>query len=291
MRILIYGHKGWIGSMFTDYLTSIDIPWIAGTGHCDIEYRSEITTHLPTHVMSFIGRTHGTYENKKYTTIDYLEVPGKLSENINDNLYSPLVMALICQQLNVHFTYIGTGCIYSSTKEDETFSELDEPNFSGSAYSTVKSYTDRIFNKFMPNVLNLRIRMPISSIPNDRNFIDKILSYKKICSIKNSMTVLDDFIPVFYDMLSNYVTGTFNCTNPGAIEHNEILQQLSNLSTEPLKWENFSIEDQDKILLGKRSNNTLDTTKLHTAYPSIPCIHDSIKNIVKIYMNSKRNEK
>ena len=34
------------------------------------------------------------------------------------------------------------------------------------------------------------------------------------------MTVIDDFLPIFYDMLKNKKTGTYNCVNPGVIEHN-----------------------------------------------------------------------
>ena len=34
---------------------------------------------------------------------------------------------------------------------------------------------------FENNVLNLRIRMPITGEKNSRNFITKITSYKKIC--------------------------------------------------------------------------------------------------------------
>ena len=51
-------------------------------------------------------------DNKKYTTIDYLEQEGKLRENVNDNLYSPLLLARLCEKHNIHFTYIGTGCIF-----------------------------------------------------------------------------------------------------------------------------------------------------------------------------------
>jgi len=34
-----------------------------------------------------IGRTHGTYEGQYIGTIDYLEKPGKLVENVRDNLF------------------------------------------------------------------------------------------------------------------------------------------------------------------------------------------------------------
>jgi hypothetical protein len=71
--------------------------------------------------------------------------------------------------------------------------------------------------------LTLRIRMPISSKLDGRNFITKIVTYEKICSISNSMTVLDEMFPVLEDMMRNKKTGKYNMTNPGLISHNEML--------------------------------------------------------------------
>ena len=64
--------------------------------------------------------------------------------------------------------------------------------------------------------------MPITCENNNRNFITKITKYEKICSIPNSMTVLEDFYPIIIDLLKNKTTGTINLTNPGLISHNEI---------------------------------------------------------------------
>ena len=66
-------------------------------------------------------------------------------------------------------------------------------------YSIVKGFTDQII-KLFPNVLNLRIRMPITGIPNPRNFITKIATYEKICSIPNSMTVLPELLPMVLEL-------------------------------------------------------------------------------------------
>jgi len=41
-----------------------------------------------------------------------------------------------------------------------------------------------------------RIRMPIADDANSRDFITKILGYKKITSLPNSMTVMSDFLPI-----------------------------------------------------------------------------------------------
>ena len=72
----------------------------------------EINQSKPSHIISFIGRTHGKIDDKIYTTIDYLEQEGKLVENVRDNLYSPLLLAKICSEMKIHYAYLGTGCIF-----------------------------------------------------------------------------------------------------------------------------------------------------------------------------------
>jgi len=59
--------------------------------------------------------------------------------------------------------------------------------------------------------------MPIVGYEHNRNFITKILKYEKICSMYNSMTVLEDMYPIIYDMMINKTTGTFNMVNKGII--------------------------------------------------------------------------
>jgi hypothetical protein len=99
--------------------------------------------------------------------------------------------------------------------------------------------------------------MPITGQENPRNFITKITTYEKICSIPNSMTVLPELLPLIIDMMRNKTVGTLNFTNPGLISHNEILEMYRELVDPDFKWENFSQEEQRKILASDRSNNFL----------------------------------
>jgi 3,5-epimerase/4-reductase len=156
--------------------------------------------------------------------------------------------------------------------------ENDEPNFFGSSYSVVKGFTDMMMHMY-PNVLNLRIRMPITGTNNPRNFITKITNYKKICSIKNSMTVLPELLPLIINMMKMNLGGTINLTNPGLISHNEILEMYKEIIDPSFTWENFTIDEQNSILASKRSNNYLDTTKLESI-ATIPDIKTSIRNVL-----------
>lgn len=302
MKILIYGHTGWIGGLFTQILESNNtnntesIEYVLGNVRINNvpELRKEIAEVKPTHIISFIGRTHGTDENgKKWTTIDYLEQPGKLVDNVRDNLFSPLVLSLIAKENNIHYTYLGTGCIFEFTEEHKKrwyeeclgFTETALPNFFGSGYSVVKGFTDQLVNldEFSKHVLNLRIRMPITGQVTGRNFITKITRYENICNMPNSMTVLDEMLPLVLDMMKNGKTGCLNLCNPGMIDHNTILGHYRNIVDPEFNWKTFTITEQDKILASKRSNNFLDTSKLEEWYPDVMRIEDSIKSVLSSY--------
>lgn len=281
MKIFIIGHNGWIGKKFSKILNDYNINYKYSNLRAeDNNILKEILEYETTHIYCCSGRTHGYIDSVKYNTIDYLENSSTLKENINDNLFVPLSLAMFSDKNNIHFTYIGTGCIFNDP--NIIFSEDDKPNFFGSNYSIVKGFTDMLMKQ--TNALILRIRMPISSDNNERNFITKITKYKKICSISNSMTVLDDMLPVCLDMMKNNEKGCYNFTNPGVISHNEILELYRDIVDNKFIWENFSIQEQNNVLKSKRSNNFLNTDKLESKY--------IVKNIrIAIYSSLEKMRK
>lgn len=292
MNILIYGSKGWIGQQFVKLLSDLKINFIQGNARIDnfMNLTFEIETVQPTHIISFIGRTHGKIDDEIISTIDYLEKSGKLEENIRDNLFSPISLAILCMKKNIHLSYFGTGCIFKYDKDEHPFGQeingFDEdslPNFFGSSYSIVKGFTDRLMHFFNENVLNIRIRMPITEEQHPRNFITKITNYEYICSTPNSMSVLPELLPLVIDMIQKSHVGTINLTNPGLISHNEILAMFRDIVDPNFTWKNFSKEEQNKILASDRSNNYLDTSKLQKMYPKIKNIKESVRDCLIKY--------
>ncbi len=283
-----------------------EVRYLRGEARVDDEtaVRREIERTGATHVVSFIGRTHGVIGDVEFGTIDYLEQEGKLYENVRDNLFGPMVLAIVCKELRVHFTYLGTGCIFEYDEahplsepitgrsegvnmndmgEDAGFKEEDKPNFFGSSYSVVKGFTDRLMHLFEDDVLQLRIRMPITGQRGPRNFITKIATYPRVCSIPNSMSVLPDLLPIALRMMQDRKRGTYNFTNPGVIAHNEILRMYQEIVDNEFTWENFTVEEQGAILASKRSNNYLDTRKLERDYPEVRPIHEAVRAMLVQY--------
>lgn len=132
------------------------------------------------------------------------------------------------------------------------------------------------------NCLTLRIRMPISADLTARNFVTKIVNYAKVVDVPNSMTVLEDLLPVAIKLAQKYECGIINFCNPGVISHNELLQMYKDLvdprsfllffflSTTNITlffsftWTNFTQDECNAILKAPRSNNHLDTSKLES---------------------------
>ena len=102
-------------------LKQMSIEFVKGESRAENigELEKEILEIRPTHVMSFIGCTHVKIGNTEYTTIDYLEQPGKIKENVRDNFYSLIVLAILSNKYNYHYTYLFSGCIFEYEGDEE----------------------------------------------------------------------------------------------------------------------------------------------------------------------------
>ncbi|CAD7701162.1 unnamed protein product [Ostreobium quekettii] len=179
-------------------------------------------------------------------------------------------------------TYYGTGCIFHYDDDfpmgsGKGFKESDTPNFTGSYYSHTKAIVENLIKEY-PNVLTLRVRMPIvADLTYERNFITKIIKYEKVVDIPNSMTILPELLPMSVEMALRGLTGIMNFTNPGAISHNEILELYKKYIDPEFTYRNFTLEEQSKVIKAPRSNNLLDTKRVRWISGSMnvsqPCWH------------------
>ena len=287
-KIFVYGANGWIGEQFIGLLEKEGVEYVIGQRRLgdepDERIEEEILSASPTHVASFIGRTHGPGSN----TVDYLEGgPDKLVINMRDNVYGPLLLAEICRKFGIHFTYIGSGCLFKYDEEhpvgSKPFTEDDRPNFFGSSYSVAKGYTDRLMHHY-ENVLNVRMRLPVSSDVSSRNLITKITSYKRIMNIPNSVTVLPELLPVLLKLMKKRHTGTLNLVNHGCVEHSDVLEAYKEIVDPSLEYEVVDESDQSEFatrLRSSRSNCYLSTDRLAQLAPEVSEAKEAVTRIIK----------
>jgi 3,5-epimerase/4-reductase len=324
---LVYGAHGWIAKQFAqvvrrDESSSVHLVEATARGDDYAAVLVEVRRVKPARVISMLGRTSApaleikSLVDTARSTIDFLEQPGNLRMNVRDNLMAPLVMERVCRETNTHFTYLGTGCIFTHGQAPTTPSptnikaaatcdgqaaaaacdnstdiskagdvahhyEGDAPTFFGSSYSTVKGMAD-VWMHHSPHTLNVRIRMPITSGKTDgKNFLAKLIAYSKtqIHSTLNSMTVLDDLLPVLVRYIKSGRVGTMHLANPGPMTHNQILELYKHIVEPTLTWRNADAKEMETMLLAKRSSCVLDTAKLSSEFPHVPTLADSLRRI------------
>merc|ERR1719317_1767210 len=252
---------------------------------------AELDRVRPTHVLCCAGVTGRP-------NVDWCE--DNKETTVRCNVIGTLTLADVCNQRNIHCANLATGCIFHydhdrpmhtwdptthTWKNGGKFTEESPPNFIGSWYSKTKGYVDQILKDSYPNVLTLRLRMPISDDLSPRNFVTKISKYARVVNIPNSMSVLHDLLPLMVEMGKAKKTGIYNFTNPGVVSHNQVLDLYRKYIDDDFKYQNFTIEEHDKILKAGRSNNELATTKLEVAAEelgvALPHILDSIVQVFK----------
>jgi len=265
MNILFYGAKGWIGNMIAKKWAELypkDIIKISNTRVCPQNIdKIDLEIQWAHRVFSTVGRTSGTTKDGTFIpNIDYLET--NLNENARDNIFVPILLAQLCKKYAKHLSYLGTGCIFSrdTNNNDYIYSELDTPDFFGSSYSIIKGYTDTLMKTY-DNVLNIRIRMPITDDWNPKNFIAKIVNFQNIHSLPNSMTYLPSLIPIMIKLARMNYSGTYNFVN-GHISHQEILELYKEIVDPSHQYRLIDEKELSTLLTAKRSNNILDTSKL-----------------------------
>ena len=280
VTFLIYGKTGWIGGMLGRLLTDRKLAYFYGAArlHDGKGVQEDIDRCRPTHILNAAGITGRP-------NVDWCESHKR--EVVQTNVLGTLNLIDIARSRGIHVTNFATGCIYSYDDEHPVggpgFTETDVANFRGSYYSNTKAMVEELIQQY-DNVLQLRLRMPIDDdLLNPRNFIYKIANYEKVVDVPNSMTVLNELVPLAIDGALRKLTGIYNFTNPGVVSHNEVLQLYREYCDGEFTWENFTLEDQSKILAAPRSNNMLDTKKLEQTFPGLLDIRSAlIKHVFEI---------
>nr|XP_023887068.1 trifunctional UDP-glucose 4,6-dehydratase/UDP-4-keto-6-deoxy-D-glucose 3,5-epimerase/UDP-4-keto-L-rhamnose-reductase RHM1 [Quercus suber] len=285
LKFLIYGRTGWLGGLLGKICEKQGISFEYGRGR--LEDRSSLLADIqnvkPTHVFNAAGVTGRP-------NVDWCE--SHKTETIRANVAGTLTLADVCREHGLLMMNFATGCIfeYDAAHPEGSgigFKEEDKPNFIGSFYSKTKAMVEELLKEY-DNVCTLRVRMPISSdLSNPRNFITKISRYNKVVNIPNSMTILDELLPISVEMAKRNLRGIWNFTNPGVVSHNEILEMYKQYIDTNFKWANFTLEEQAKVIVAPRSNNEMDASKLKKEFPELLSIKESL--IKYVFEPNKKN--
>jgi dTDP-4-dehydrorhamnose reductase len=210
-------------------------------------------------------------------------------ETIKGNTILPIIIAEACASKNIYLLHIGSGCIfYGESPDPKGWQENDFAN--PEAVYTKSKYAADLALMTLPNVGIGRIRMPIDSNPFRGNLIDKLASYPKIIDVENSVTIVDDMIEAFYQLLAKKASGIFHVTNPGSIRHKEIIEMYEKIVDPQHRNEWISAEELVSCGLAakKRSNNIMQSENLDKLGIKMRPIKEALRDTMEKYAKNKK---
>ena len=288
LKILIFGAgksgPGWLAGHYLSYFNAKPDKYLAEISTADITQKEQVTAALeqarPGIVINAAGKTHSA----KCANIDGCEESEEAKQQTLDiNAKGPKVIAECCAKKGIRMVHLSSGCIFDGYKEGG-FTENDTPN-PVSWYTQTKVMADENLRQF-PNVLILRIRMPISDEPVGRNFIYKVAHYKKVINVINSVTVVDSLMQATEELIAKNQQGIFNVVNPVPVNHFKIMEWYDQIVDPSHKgtYEKISLEELSKITLTGRSNCTISTKKLNDVGVYLPDAPQAIQACLRRYV-------
>jgi dTDP-4-dehydrorhamnose reductase len=244
-----------------------------------IPINQAITEFQPTIIINAIGKVGKP-------NVDWCE--DHREETFQSNVMVPIMLREACKKREIFWVHISSGCVYYSHHENQVYSEDNEPNFYGSFYGRTKINIERILKEF--GVLQLRPRMPFDEYPHPRNLITKLVNYKRVIDVPNSITHVHDFLRIMEVLMVKRETGIWNVVNKNPITHPEILEMYQEIVDKDFQYEVVDLDKFNSEVKARRSNCVLSVEKLEKYGIPIPEVHDVMEECLKRYeVNAQKN--
>lgn len=216
MTTLIFG-RGFLGTRLARELPDAQLSRADITD--ELAVAEDLAKYEPTAVVNAAGKTGKP-------NVDWCE--SHPLETARANVIGPMVLAEQCAKARVYLLHLATGCIfYGPSPQPGGWLEDDVANPTA-FYSRTKYAADLVLSK-LPNVGIARLRMPIDGVPGARNLITKLVAYRQVIDVENSVTVVSDVVAVVSGLVARRAEGVFHATNPGTMRHRDLLALYTKL--------------------------------------------------------------
>jgi dTDP-4-dehydrorhamnose reductase len=198
------------------------------------------------------------------------------------NSFVPLLIAEVCLRNKIRFVHISSGCIYHyNYAKDRPITEDKPPDFYELFYSRTKIYSELALENLSRKFpfLVVRIRVPLDDRPSPKNLLDKLIGFKKVIDLPNSITYIPDFIQALRHLIKIGATGVYNTVNKGALRYPQLLEVYRKYVPD-FKYRVISYKEMGLV----RTNLILSTKKLENSGFKVREIHEVLEECVQNYL-------
>ncbi|MFA4993323.1 MAG: sugar nucleotide-binding protein [Candidatus Omnitrophota bacterium] len=200
------------------------------------------------------------------------------------NSFVPVILAEACLRDKVKLIHISSGCIFNyDYKKSKPIKEGSRDYFFKLFYSRSKIYAEIALEALSRdyNILITRIRIPLLNARHPKNVLDKLIKYKKVIDIANSVTYIPDFIRAIKHLIKIDARGVYNVVNKGGLRYPELMKVYRRYVPD-FKFRLIPLKKLGLV----RTNLILSTSKLEKSGFKVRNINSILEECVKEYLKS-----
>lgn len=270
-KILILG-KGYIGErLHKEWGVPVSTKQISSYKHI----QSEINKYRPKVLINCIGHT-----GKK--NVDGCEL--EIDNTISANTFVPALLAEAAVRNNIKLVHLSSGCIFHyDYAKQKPLTESKTPDFYDLYYSRTKIYTENFLLELSKraNILIARIRIPLDNQPNSRNILNKLIKYKTVIDVPNSITYIPDFIKALKHLIKMDARGIYNINTKGGLRYPKLLDVYQKYRPS-FKYTIIPLTSLNLV----RTNLVLSTRKLEQTGFKVRSTKEILEECVKDYLSN-----
>jgi 3,5-epimerase/4-reductase len=203
-------------------------------------------------------------------------------ETLIANVFVPIILAEAALRHGVRLVQVSSGCIFHyDYSKGRPIDEKKIPDYFDLFYSRTKIYSEQVLKILASKYpfLIVRLRIPLDNRPHQKNILDKVIRYKRIINVPNSITYIPDFIKALKYLIRIKATGVYNIVNKGGLRYAQLLDVYKKY-VPSFKYKIIPL----KNLKLTRTNLLLSTQKLEKAGFRIRKISEVLEECVKNYL-------
>jgi len=270
---LITGGTGYIGSILADFLergVGMRRVWSFGSSGLDVTNRRAVAERLdslePDAVFHLAAKANTDWCEHNFDEASAANVGGTVNV-VEESLAR-----------GVRVVHFSSACLYPDNSKPHT--EQDEMQ-ALCRYTETKLLAEERLRACSDRILIIRMRQPFSNHRHPRNLIEKLASYRDFIDEPNSMSHLEECIPVVWKLCVGGETGPYNITNEGWTTPLSIARLIKQHWKPEMDITKIGYEELLARLEAHRVNSLVDCSKLRAKGFELAPVEDAIVNCLK----------
>lgn len=191
---------------------------------------------------------------------------------IKTNVEGAMNMAMLCKEFGVKMVYLSTAHVFPNARGEryDEFFQLTDEHFDN--YGKSKAESEKIIQVLLPDAIIIRTDLLLAyNNGGDSHLFGQILEGKaSATSDKPRQPLLvDDLTDNILKLCNLDFTGTINIAGENVILYTELLQKLSQITNNEIKFNNVPINNGILLDTSKAKQLELKMSSLNDIYSSL----------------------